>query len=76
MSKMNKPVISLRDGQLQASVWVNESEHGQFYTTDVVKSYLVSNDEWRKTTSFAGSEALRAANLLSNAYNQALALKE
>lgn len=67
MSK--KPVFKLKDGLVKASVWENPSDKGVFHSVSIVRSYTDGNGEWKETTSLSGSDILRAANLLQQAYN-------
>lgn len=72
----NKPVTTLRDGAIKATVWANESDKGTFYSVDVVRGYKDSaTGEWKDVASFSGGDVLRASNLLAKAYNYTLDLK-
>ena len=72
----NQPHFKLKDGAVKLTCWKNENDKGAFYSVDLVRSY--KNDEtgeWKDTTSLSGAELLRAANLLTEAYNRIRAEK-
>lgn len=71
----NQPAFTLRDGAIKATIWANDSEKGTFYSVDVTRSYKDKGGEWQETTSFSGSDILRAGNLYTAAYNRILQLK-
>lgn len=72
---MAKPEATIRDGSLKATIWKNDSEKGAFYSVDLVRGYKDKDDNWQETSSMTGAELLRAANILTNAYNRILHLK-
>lgn len=66
---MNKPIQTLRDGLLTATIWRNQSQDGNaFYNVRIVRSYL-KEDTWREASSFSGSELLRLSRLSQAAYD-------
>ena len=71
----NTPAFKLRDGTITATAWANTSEKGVFYSVDISRSYKTDDGEWKETSSFSGNDALRASNLLTQAYNRTLELK-
>ncbi len=72
----NKPADSIRDGRLKATIWRNESENGTFYSTDFVRSYKDSNDDWKDVSGgFSGAELLRVSRLAEKAYERELELR-
>jgi hypothetical protein len=70
----NKPVDSIRDGSLTASIWANESENGTRYSVDLTRSYKV-DDKWHTTQYLSNGEILRGSRLLTLAYDRILQLK-
>ena len=72
---MAQPAFTLRDGAIKATAWANTNDKGTFYSVDVVRGYKDANGEWKDTTSFSGSDLLRASNLMQQAYNKTLELK-
>ena len=71
-----QPAFKLRDGLISATIWENPSENGIFHSINIVRSYTDGNGEWKETTSFSGSDLLKAANLLQRAYNWTLAHRD
>jgi hypothetical protein len=71
----NRPIATLRDGSLKASVWGNPGESGVRYNVDLVRSYTDEQGAWRDTRSLSGGELLRAARLLERAYERVLDLR-
>ena len=66
----NKPIETLRDGAIKATIWKNTSDKGDFYSVDIVRGYKDQQDNWKDTHSFSGAELLRVANLAQQAYNR------
>ena len=48
-----KPVFEQRLNSIRVSVWENESEHGLFYNTVIVRRYK-DGDDWKDSSSFNG----------------------
>lgn len=80
----NRPILTIRDGLIKASIWKNEHSKttGQgttiktIYNVDIVRSYKDREGNWKDTTSFSGNELLKVANLSREAYNRILILRE
>jgi hypothetical protein len=72
----NPPRDTLRDGNLKASIWRNESsEKGSFYSASLSRTYKDQNGELRDTHSFAGNELLRVSELARKAYDRTQELR-
>lgn len=73
----NKPVAELRDGGLKIAIFENPKKDGDGvrYSGKLTRSYVDQQGEWHETNYFSGSELLRAANLLIEAYNTERKLK-
>lgn len=71
----NQPIEIFRDGSLKASLWGNRNEHGVRYSVDLVRSYTDAEGKWHDTRSLSGSELLRGARLLEQAYDRILQLR-
>lgn len=65
----NKPIETLRDGALKASVWKNEGEKGPYFTVTLAKTYKDEQGQYRDTQSFSGTEILRISELGRVAYH-------
>ena len=66
-----RPVESLRDGAIKASIWRNESENGAFFAVTFARTYKDKDGNLQDTDSFSGAELLRLARLADKAYDRA-----
>ena len=64
----NQPLQKLRDGLITATIWRNETEAGDMYSVNIVRSYK-SGDSWKESTSYTPRELLRVSNLTRRAYD-------
>ena len=64
----NKPIETLRDGVIKATIWKNTTDKGDVYNVELVRSYE-KDGNWHDTNSLSGGEVLKAANLLTEAHN-------
>lgn len=74
----NKPVHEVRDGALRIAIFRNEpKEEGQRprYSGKLTRSYRDAQGEWHDTDYLSGTEFLRAARLMMQAYEAELAQK-
>lgn len=66
---MNKPIQTLRDGLLTATIWRNENKDRKaFYNVRIVRSYL-KDEAWQEASSYSGAELLRLSRLSQAAYD-------
>lgn len=65
----NKPVDTIRDGDLKATIWKNLGENGSFYSVDFSRTYQDAQGTYHDSHSFSGSEPLRLARLANLAYD-------
>ncbi|MBO6559440.1 MAG: hypothetical protein JJ959_02840 [Nisaea sp.] len=66
----NKPADVIRDTNLKASIWRNESETGPFYATTITRTYKDRDGEYRDTNSFVAGDLLKVAELARKAYER------
>ena len=67
----NAPVENLRDGRLQAAIWANTgAESKTFHSVTLTRSYKEEGGDWKETSQLDEADLLRAANLLTQAYNK------
>lgn len=72
----NHPVATVRDGALKIAIFANESADGKTrYSGQLTRSYTDANGDWKETRSLSGSEYLRAALLLEQAYREEIRLR-
>jgi hypothetical protein len=72
MSKETKtrPVETLRDGEIKAAIWKNESENGAFHSVTFARTFTDNKGEYQDADSFSGSQLLRLARLAEKAYDR------
>lgn len=66
----NKPVDTLRDGSLKASIFRNEGDKGHFYATTFARTYRDADGNPRDTHSFIGTDLLKLSELARAAYTR------
>lgn len=73
----NKPVDTIRDGAIKATIWANPLKEGDGlrYSVDLTRSYTDSQGNWHDTNSFSNGELLRVARLAGKAYDRIGELK-
>ena len=65
----NRPVKTLRDGAIKASIWKNEGEKGAFFNVTFARTYKDEQGNLHDTESFSGAQLLRLARLAEQAYS-------
>ena len=65
-----RPVETLRDGSIKATIWRNEGENGPFYATSLSRTYTDADGNSRDTSSFIGTDLLKVAELARGAYER------
>ncbi len=66
----NKPIETLRDGNLKASIWRNEGENGPTYSTTFARTWRDEKGQYRDSQSYAGTDMLRLGELTRSAYHR------
>lgn len=74
MTTTKAPIDQIRDGALKAAIWLNQSEKGNYYSVTVTRTYR-SGETFKDSSSFTGTENLRAAELHRKAYDRVLELR-
>lgn len=64
-----KPVYTLRDRALKATIWRNQSEKGAHYSVQFTKIYTASDQQVKDTHSFSQSDLLRLSYMATKAYD-------
>ena len=72
----NKPVETIRDGSLKATIWKNSSEKGAFYSADLARTYQDAAGNYQDAHSFTGAELIQIARLAHLAYTALLELRK
>lgn len=65
-----RPVETLRDGGIKASVWRNEGENGPYYATSISRTYTDQEGNARDTNSFIGTDLLKVGEIARSAYER------
>lgn len=68
--KPTKPAEVIRDSNLKATLWRNESEKGPYYATEFSRTYTDGDGKPRDSRSFVGSDLLRLSELARKAYDR------
>lgn len=76
MTTTTKPVSTIRDGSLKATVWRNKGEKGDFHSVRFTRTWRDDQGTFHDSDSFSGTELLRLAHLAAKAYDQLASLRE
>jgi len=71
----NKPIDTIRDGQLKATIWKNDGEKGPFYSVNFTRTYTDEAGNFHDSDSFSGTELLRIMQLSAKAYDRTRELR-
>jgi len=72
----NRPVARLRDGNIKAAIWRNETEKGPFFRTTFSRSWRDDEGHLRDTDGFSGTQLLQLARLAELAYAEERRLRQ
>lgn len=64
---MTTPAHKLRIGSLQATIWRNLAERGNWYSVKLTRGYK-TDDGWRETDNLGYEDCMPAAKLLDMAH--------
>ena len=73
-----KPIDTIRDGALKASIWANQpkaEDKAPFYSVRITRTYTDDQGNFHDSDSFSGSELLRVARLANQAYGRTSELR-
>ncbi|TWT95416.1 hypothetical protein Pla108_35640 [Botrimarina colliarenosi] len=66
----NKPLATVRDGAIKATIWTNPTDKGGVrYSVEISRSYTDADGKWHDTHYFGRNELLRVAHLAGKAYD-------
>lgn len=71
----DKPVDTIRDGALKATIWRNPSEKGDFYSTTLSRTYKDDEGRYKDSNSFASNDMLRVAELSRKTHDRVIELR-
>jgi len=75
-SSNTKPVSTIRDGNLKATVWANFGEIGIFYSVVINRTYQDEQGNYYESESFSNSQLLKVARLAHIAYDEIQSLRK
>ncbi len=64
---MSQPAHKIRTGALQATIWRNLAERGNWYSVKLTRGYK-TDDGWRETDNLGVDDLLAGAKLLDSAH--------
>lgn len=69
-TKTQRPVDSIRDRDLEASIWRNGTKEEPRFNTSFRKSYRDEDGEWRETQSYSPNDLLRLSEIMREAHHR------
>lgn len=76
MTTTTKPVSTIRDGSLKATIWRNKGEKGDFHSVQFSRTWRDEQGAFHDSDSFSGAELLRLAHLATKVYDEFSSLRE
>lgn len=71
MSSHEKPIFTIRDGALKASIWANRTDDGKtFYSVTFGRTFTAEDNTVKSASSFSGADLLKIARLAGKAYDR------
>jgi hypothetical protein len=67
VTQTKKPATTLRCGGIKASIWMNESEKGAFYSATFSRPFKDAQGNWKNSASFGLSDLDALAVLTAQA---------
>lgn len=68
-----KPINTIREGSLKATIWRNPSEKGDYYSVQITRTWRDDQGNYHDSDSFTGTQLLRVARLANIAYSEIVA---
>ena len=76
MSSHEKPILTIRDGALKASIWANQTDEGKtFHSVTFGRTFTDNAGNAKSSTSFSGSDLLKIARLADKAYDHIASMR-
>ena len=72
----NRPLETLRDGSLKASIWENQREDHAAHNVQFRKGYRDQDGQYRDTDNFSSGDLLRLLRLAEQSYDRIKAIRE
>ncbi len=74
-NQKTKPVETIRDGAIKASIWKNQGEQGSFYSVQITRTYRDEAGDYHDSDSFSGTDLLKVAYLATKVYERTAELR-
>lgn len=71
-----RPAETLRDGNVKATIWRNQSEKGIYYNTKFSRSYQDQEGKYHESEHFQGTDVLKIGRLAERAYDKEQELRQ
>ena len=71
----DKPIETIRDGSIKATIWKNFGDHGNFHTVQITRAWKDDQGNYHDGDSFSGSQLLRVAHLAAKAYDRSAEIR-
>jgi hypothetical protein len=72
----NRPVNTIRFGGVEATIWSNQSDKGEFYNITFQRRYQDKNQQWQTAQSYGANDALALAKVADLAVTTIIELQE
>lgn len=72
MPEANTPIETFRDGNLEASVFLNQGDKGPFHSVSLSRLYTDDQGKVCRSNTFGSNDLLRVSNLSNKAYEYVL----
>ena len=69
-TQKNKPVDTIRDRELKATIWKNFGKSGTFFTVEISRTYKDDQGKYHPSHSFNQDQLLRVSRLADIAYSE------
>lgn len=63
-----RPDKTFKAGSVQAAIWSNTADHGEFKTVQLTRSYKDRGGSWKQSSSLRAADLPRASLVLNKAY--------
>jgi hypothetical protein len=71
MSTNQKPILTIRDGALKASIWENMTDDNKtFHSVTFGRTFTDAENNAKTASSFSGGDILKIARLADKAYDR------
>ena len=64
-----KPAMEIRIGRIKAAIWLNHTDHGQFFSVTFTRLYKDGEDHWQRSDTFGRDDLLVLAKVADLAHS-------